>query len=208
MMTFKEIDEQINHYQEELEWSVRILKNSIKNESYNKEINVIEILSYEKARVEFFSFVTASYIDLLCTYRNLKRAKTDWEKFYNLRIAYLAIYETIKTYFKFKSEIYKSINKEEQEIYKRFFGMLNDELREFKDEFQYDKLMPKIRNKSTAHYDRNFLDYYSSFEILKNTESKDIIRSFFYFLNPLHYFSFCLLKGEVNKFLFANSWMT
>ena len=85
-MTFKEIDERINHYQEELEWSVMILQNSIKNESYNKELDVIEILGYEKARVEFFSFATATYIDLLCTYRNLKRAKTDWEKFYNLRI--------------------------------------------------------------------------------------------------------------------------
>jgi hypothetical protein len=92
MMTFKEIDGRINHYQEELEWSVRILKNSIKDDSYNEEIDVIEILRYEKARVEFFSFATASYIDLLCTYRNLKRVKTDWKKFYNLRIAYLTIY--------------------------------------------------------------------------------------------------------------------
>jgi len=208
MMTFKEIDERINHYQEELEWSVMILKNSIKDDSYNKEVDVIEILVYEKARVEFFSFATATYIDLLCTYRNLKRAKTDWEKFYNLRIAYLTIYETINTYFKFKGEIYKSVSKEEKEIYKRFFGMLNDELYEFKEDFHYDKIMPKIRNKSSAHYDRNFLDYYSSFELLKKYESKDIIRSFFYFLNPLHYFSFSLLKGEVDEFLFLNSWMS
>ena len=111
-MTFKEIDERINYYQEEVEWSVRILKNSIKDESYNKVSDVIEILGYEKGRVEFFSFVTVSYIDLLCTYRNYKRAKTDWEKFYTLRIAYLTICETINTYFKFKGELFKSINKE------------------------------------------------------------------------------------------------
>jgi hypothetical protein len=86
--------------------------------------------------------------------------------------------------------------------------MLNDELYEFKNEFQYGKIMPRIRNKSTAHYDRDFLDYYSSYELLKTFESKDIIREFFYFLNPLHYFSFSLLKGEVDEFLFVNSWMT
>ena len=156
MMTFKEIDARINHYQEELEWSVMILKNTIKDEEYDTKLDVIAILGYEKARVEFFSFVTATYIDLLCTYRNLKRSKTDWEKFYNLRIAYLTIYETINTYFKFKGEIYKSVNKEKKNIYKRFFEMLNDELYEFKQEFQYDRIMPKIRNKSSAHYDRNF----------------------------------------------------
>ena len=105
MMTFKEIDARINHYQEELEWSVMILKNTIKDEEYDTKLDVIAILGYEKARVEFFSFVTATYIDLLCTYRNLKRSKTDWEKFYNLRIAYLTIYETINTYFKIKGEI-------------------------------------------------------------------------------------------------------
>tara|TARA_R110000751_G_scaffold125869_3_gene227616 strand:+ start:7525 stop:8151 length:627 start_codon:yes stop_codon:yes gene_type:complete len=208
MMTYKEIDERINHYQEELEWSVMILKNAIKNENYNKELDVIEILGYEKARVEFFSFVTAAYIDLLCTYRNLKRSKTDWEKFYNLRIAYLTIYETINTYFKFKGEIYKSVNIENKKTYKRFFEMLNEELYEFKEEFQYDKIMPKIRNKSSAHYDKNFLEYYSSFEILKKYESKDIIRSFLYFLNPLHYFSFSLVEGNVDEFLFLNSWLS
>ena len=70
MMTFKEIDARINHYQEELEWSVMILKNTIKDEEYDTKLDVIAILGYEKARVEFFSFVTATYIDLLCTYRN------------------------------------------------------------------------------------------------------------------------------------------
>jgi hypothetical protein len=40
-MTFKEIDGRINHYQEELEWSFRILKNSIKDDSYNEEIDLI-----------------------------------------------------------------------------------------------------------------------------------------------------------------------
>lgn len=202
MMTFKEIDERINHYQEELEFSARLLL----NRDYLNEKDVV-ISDNKKMRIEFFSFVTSSYIDLLCTYRNLKRAKSDWEKFYNIKIAYLFIYETINTYHKYKGEVYKTVTKEEQDIYKNFFDMLNRELAEFKDVYDYDNVMAKIRNKASAHYDKDFLAYYSSYDILENPKSKEIIRNFLYFINPLHYFTFGLLKGEIDEILFINSWM-
>ncbi len=201
-MTFKEIDERINHYQEELEFSARLLL----NRDYLNEKDVV-ISDNKKMRIEFFSFVTSSYIDLLCTYRNLKRAKSDWEKFYNIKIAYLFIYETINTYHKYKGEVYKTVTKEEQDIYKNFFDMLNRELAEFKDVYDYDNVMAKIRNKASAHYDKDFLAYYSSYDILENPKSKEIIRNFLYFINPLHYFTFGLLKGEIDEILFINSWM-
>lgn len=203
MMTFKEIDQRINHYQEELEFSAGLLKN---RDSLNEK-NVI-ISDNKKMKIEFFSFVTSSYIDLLCTYRNLKRAKSDWEKFYNIKIAYLFIYETVNTYHKYKGEVYKTVTKEEQDIYKNFFDMLNRELAEFKDKYDYDNVMAKIRNKASAHYDKDFLTYYSSYDILENPKSKEIFRDFLYFINPLHYFTFGLLKGEIDEFLFINSWMT
>ena len=201
-MTFKEIDERIIHYQEELEWSARLLKNK---DSLNEKSVIIS--DNKEMRIEFFSFVTSSYIDLLCTYRNLKRAKSNWEKFYNIKIAYLFIYETIKTYHKYKGEVYKTVTKEEQDIYKNFFDMLNRELADFKVTYDYDNVMAKIRNKSSAHYDKEFLAYYSSYEILKNPQTKEIIRDFLYFINPLHYFTFGLLQGEIDEFLFINSWM-
>jgi DNA replication initiation complex subunit (GINS family) len=202
MMTFKEIDEKINHFQEELEFSARLLK----SRNASSEINAV-ISENKKMQIEFFSFVTSSYIDLLCTYRNLKRAKSDWEKFYNIKIAYLLIYETINTYHKYKGEVYKTVTKEEQEIYKNFFDMLNRELAEFKITYDYDNVMAKVRNKSSAHYDKDFLTYYSSYEITENPQTKEIIRDFLYFINPLHYFTFGLLKGEVDEFLFVNAWM-
>ncbi|WP_327018363.1 hypothetical protein [Croceibacter atlanticus] len=31
---------------------------------------------------------------------------------------------------------------------------------------------------------------------------KDVVRSFLYFINPLHYFAFGLMEGEVDEFLF------
>ena len=202
MMTFKEIDERINHFEEELEFSARLLK----SRETSSEINAV-ISDNKKMQIEFFSFVTSSYIDLLCTYRNLKRAKSDWEKFYNIKIAYLFIYETINTYHKYKGEVYKTVTKEEQEIYKNFFDMLNRELAEFKITYDYDNVMAKVRNKSSAHYDKDFLTYYSSYEIIENPQTKEIIRDFLYFINPLHYFTFGLLKGEVDEFLFINAWM-
>ncbi|KUO64815.1 MAG: hypothetical protein APF83_14165 [Lutibacter sp. BRH_c52] len=208
MMTFKEIDERINHYEEEIEWSANLIKrlNEILVDEESKSL--IENIEKQKMKVEFFCFVTSNYLDLLCTYRNLKRAKSDWEKYYNIKIAYLISYETINTYHKFKGQIYKTVDQEEKDFYKQFFDMLNREVSEFKEIYDYDNVMSKIRNKSIAHYDRNFLDYYSSFELIDNNNSKDIVRSFLNFINPLHYFTYGLIKGEIDQFLFIDSWMS
>lgn len=204
MFTFKEIDQRIENYEEELHWGFNTLKNFD-----NSELNDIFIsLGYEKIKIEFYCFVTSSYIDLLCTYRNLKRSKTEWEKSYNIKFAYLIAYETINTYYKYKGEVFKLIKKEEKEKYEDFFKMLNRELADFKQDYDYEKIMPNIRNKFSAHYDKSFIEYYSNFELIDNKKSKDIIRDFLYFINPLHYFTYSWVKGEIDDFLFINSWMT
>ncbi|WP_281323558.1 hypothetical protein [Flavobacterium aestivum] len=203
MMTFKEIDQKILHYEEELEFAVNLLKSI---PQLNTKSTIIS--ENKRMKIEFFCFATTSYIDLLCTYRNLKRSKSDWEKFYNIKIAYLLIYETINTYHKYKSDVYKTVTKEEQEFYRGFFDMLNRELAEFKENYSYDDVMAKIRNKSTAHYDKDFLVFFSSYERLAEPKTKEIIRDFFHFLNPLHYFTFGLLQGKIDQFLFINSWLS
>ncbi len=204
MFTFKEIDESIENYEEELIWGFNVLKN-YDNENFKE---IFQKNGYEKIEIEFYCFVTSSYIDLLCTYRNLKRSKSNWERTYNIKFAYLIVYETINKYYKYKGEVFKLIKKEDRERYRGFFDMLNRELAEFKDKYQFDKLMPKIRNEFSAHYDKSFVEYYSKYELLENKESKDIIRDFLYFINPLHYFTFSWLKGEIDDFLFINSWMS
>jgi len=206
MMTLKEINERIDHYEEEIEWTAGVL-NNLTQDLKNKKGKELEFLEIEKMKIEFFSFVTTSYLDLPCTYKNLKRSKSEWDRVFNIKIAYLIAYETINTYNKYKGQIYKTVNQKDKEFYKNFFDMLNRELDEFKYNYDYDNLMPKIRNKSTAHYDRNFLDYYSAFNLIDNSNSKDIIPSFLKFINPLHYFTFGLLKGEIDEFLFINSCM-
>lgn len=207
-MTFKEINERIYHYEVELKKCCKEILTFTKAISKQTDTEKIEILKIQKIKIEFFCFVTTSYIDLLCTYRNIKRAKSDWEKYFSVKIAYLIAYETINTYHKYKGEIYKAVNKQEKDFYKNFFDMLNRELSEFKDDFDYNNIMPKIRNKSTAHYDKDFSEYYSNYEIIEKFSDKDIVRSFLYFINPLHYFTHALMNNEIDEFLFINSWMS
>lgn len=207
MMTFKEINERIYHYEEELKkcyQGILTLNNEISKQNDTKQTEALKIY---KTKIEFFCFVTTSYIDLLCTYRNIRRAKSDWEKYFSVKIAYLIAYETINTYHKYKGEIYKAVTKEEKDFYRNFFDMLNRELSDFKEDFDYDNVMPKIRNKSTAHYDKDFSEYYSNYEIIEKFSDKDIVRSFLYFINPLHYFTHALMNDEIDEFLFINSWM-
>jgi len=208
MMTIKEIDEKITHYQSEIAMCADDLK--VYNALLGKKISSKKKHEVEQRKMttEFFSFVTTSYIDLLSSYKNFKRSKLDWEKFFNLKISYLIIYETINTYHQFKKELFFSVNQEKKEEFQNFFRMLNDELTEFKEKYDYDRIMPKIRNKSTAHYDKNFLVYYNSYELLEPVNGKEIIRDFLYFINPLHYFIYAMIEGEVDMILFVNSWFS
>jgi hypothetical protein len=208
MMTFKEIDKRIAHYQSEVAMCTDDLK--MYNNLLSKKISSGKKLKLEQRKMttEFFSFVTTAYIDLLSSYKNFKRSKSDWEKFFNLKISYLIIYETINTYHQFRRELFLSVNQKKKEEFQNFFRMLNDELAEFKEKYGYDQVMPKIRNKSTAHYDKNFLDYYSSYVFLHSVNGKEVIRDFLYFINPLHYFIYALNEGEVNMVLFVNSWFS
>ncbi|MDF2189834.1 hypothetical protein [Paraflavitalea sp. CAU 1676] len=208
MMTFKEIDERINHYEDELKGCYQVIIRLDKATLIEIDNSKKESIRIRKMKIEFFCFVTTSYIDLLCTYRNIKRAKSDWERNFSIKIAYLIAYETINTYHKYKGEIYKAVLKEEKDFYKNFFDMLNRELAEFKYDFDYDNLMPKIRNKSTAHYDKNFSEYYLSYGLIEKYGDKDIVRSFLYFINPLHYFTNALMNDEIDEFLFLNSWLS
>lgn len=208
MMTFKEINERIYHYDDKLKHCNNVVTGLNNAISVENDTTLKGILKIQKTKIEFFCFVTASYIDLLCTYRNIKRAKSDWEKYFSIKIAYLIAYESIQTYYKYKGEIYNAVKKEEKDFYRNFFDMLNRELADFKADFDYDNIMSKIRNKSTAHYDRNFSEYYSNYELIEKFIKKDIVRSFLYFINPLHYFTCALMNNEIDEFLFINSWMT
>lgn len=203
MLTYKKIDLRIKNYEEEFQfWYNLLLKYDDPELSSFFNDN-----GYDKVKIEFFCFVSSSYIDLLCAYRNLKRSKTQWEKNYNIKFAYLISYETINTYYKYKGQVFKLVKEEEKEFYENFFDMLNRELKDFKKKYDYDNVMSTIRNGS-AHYDREFTNYYTIYKSLNNKESKEIIRDFLYFINPLHYFTFSWLKGEEDEFLFVNSWMT
>src|SRR5688500_13025348 len=121
MMTFTEIDERITHYEKELETGstqLKTLEDALEKITDNAQKQLLE---RKKMTVSFFSFVTTAYIDLLCSYKNLSRSKSEWEKFFNLKISYLIIYETINTYHHFKKELYKTITQEEKEDFQQFF---------------------------------------------------------------------------------------
>ena len=203
MFTFKEIDRQIKNYEEELKFWYNVLKNMNPKE-YDK---VFSSDGFHKNKVEFFCFVSASFIDILCSYRNLKRAKSNWEKTYNLKIIYMTVYETINTYHKYKGQIYKQLKEDNIEKFDLFFDMLNRELSDFKKQYKFDTIMPKIRNKFAAHYDKNFIDYYSNIELLDKINTKELVPDFLHFINPLHYFAFSWLKGEINELQFLDSWL-
>lgn len=73
-MTFKEVDEKINHYEIELKKCVdEIAQTELFLENDNDEVK--NLAKAHKLKVEFFCFVTTSYIDWLCVYRNLQRSK-------------------------------------------------------------------------------------------------------------------------------------
>jgi len=103
-----------------------------------------------------------SFIDLLTAQKGIKRATSGWEYIYYSKIGYRIIYETINTFHKHKKDLRETIDNDQKELIKHFI-LLNDLLKAYKYSYDFDKTMSKIRNKTIAHFDKDYFEYYKYF---------------------------------------------
>jgi hypothetical protein len=115
-------------------------------------------------RQELHSLITISLLDLCVILRMFKTSQLTWERIFLIRKGYLTIYETIKAYEKQKNKIRNLIT--ESGFSADEFLVINRKIKSFKKQFDYDKGISNIRNKTAGHFDENFDTFFDTvFEI-------------------------------------------
>jgi hypothetical protein len=121
----------------------------------------LEVFKENEQINKFNALITISVLNLLVVCKNLCLATSEWEKIYFTKQGYLVMYETIKTYYKYRSQLQKIIETKHAS-FKGTFKSINDDLKQFKKKHDYDNLIGLIRNKVAGHIDEDFVLYYNT----------------------------------------------
>jgi hypothetical protein len=128
-------------------------------------------INYRK-QLEVSGLLTICALDMLVSCKNLLRVKEIWEEIYYLRHGYLTIYETIKK-IDSQGKWLKNAAAQNQVLLDEF-QYVQELLKQFKNEYGYQKYLPNLRSKLTAHIDSDFSAYFqeiSAFDIEKGIKA-------------------------------------
>jgi hypothetical protein len=141
---------------------------------FDQENNLLRkehFINYRK-QLEVSGLLTICALDMLVSCKNLLRVKEIWEEIYYLRHGYLTIYETIKK-IDSQGKWLKNAAAQNQVLLDEF-QYVQELLKQFKNEYGYQKYLPNLRSKLTAHIDSDFSAYFqeiSAFDIEKGIKA-------------------------------------
>ena len=126
---------------------------------------------------------TISQLETSIILKSLHFAKSDFEKTYIIKHAYLIIYETFKTLYHLKINLRLMCN---NELLNAEYQELETVLKRFNKFVGIDNKVQKIRNKISGHITPSFLEYYSSLEIINVEDDIEKVIQFRLVLNQLN----------------------
>ena len=185
IQTNEEYIKLINGHHDNLKESIQVIdfiKNSKKHHEITEKLEYI--LNYSETNIKYFSFLTSSFLDLLCSLKGLFNSTSEWQEIYYSKSGFLTIYETIKTYYLYQKEFKLFIDKDHPELFEDY-KKLNRYLKNYKTKFNHKTEISLIRNKTIGHFDENFIVYYELIKKLDKDESVTAIESFMNFLKQL-----------------------
>lgn len=137
-------------------------------------------------RQELHSLITISLLDLSVILRMYKNSQLTWERIFLVRKGYLTIYETIKAYEKQKNKIRNLISEScfpEQE-----FLDINLKIKAFKKQFDYEKGISNIRNKTAGHFNEDFDTFFDTVYEIEPSVGIQAIKSLMTILSQIDQF--------------------
>lgn len=126
--------------------------------------------------LNFTSLVVISTLDLHIIHKHLLVSKFESEKIFFIRSGSLTIFETLNTYKGYQKELLHIFNTD-----KSIITEVGKSIRVFKK--KYDLI--EIRNKTSAHIDKNYKDYYSITSKINVENSRVMIVEFLELLNKV-----------------------
>lgn len=134
---------------------------------FNTEFSII---------LNFSSLVVISTLDLHIIYKHLLLSKFESGQKFFIRSGSLIIYETLNTYKKYQKELLDIFNTNRFVI-----TLVGESIRDFKKKYN----LTEIRNKASAHIDKNYKDYYSVTSKINVEDSRIMILEFLTLLNKM-----------------------
>ncbi|CAM3346123.1 hypothetical protein [Empedobacter stercoris] len=129
------------------------------------------------------TILTISQLDLAVNAKNLINTKKKWEIIFFSKNSYLVIYETINAFTRINKFLYE--NTKNHEELKETFQKCTKELRNFKNEFEFQTTMNYIRNKTSGHIHEDLDEYY---KIVNNLDAEKTANMILKFLDLISLF--------------------
>lgn len=152
----------------------------------NDQLNFKGLDAFEKIN-DIASLIAVSTLDLAVTGKFLYNASNKWEEIYCTKNAYLTIFETFKTYSKYRKLLHEISMKSDVVLIKEF-KYINNLIKAFKNKHSYDNKMSVIRNNISGHISDNRELYYNTIIQFDSDETMEMIGEFLeitYYLKEL-----------------------
>lgn len=140
--------------------------------------------------VSLFAIAT---LDLAVSSKMLYNASNNWEKIYVIKNVYLTIFESFKTFNKYR-EFLNVLSDKALSHLKESFVNINNSIKIFKKEYRYETDMKTIRNNISGHISDNVDLYYNTIIKFDGDKTGEMIIEFFKITDDLNNFLTDILK--------------
>ncbi len=139
------------------------------------------------------SLFAIAALDLAVSSKMLYNASNNWEKIYIIKNVYLTIFESFKTFNKYK-EFLNILSEKALPHLKENFVNINSSIKTFKKEYRYETDMKTIRNNISGHISDNVDLYYNTIIKFDGDKTGEMIIEFFKITDDLNNFLTDILK--------------
>ncbi|AZA73209.1 hypothetical protein [Chryseobacterium indoltheticum] len=133
------------------------------------------------------SLFAIATLDLAVSSKMLYNASNNWEKIYVIKNVYLTVFESFKTFGKYR-QFLSLLSEKALPHLKENFVNINNSIRVFKKEYKYDVDMKTIRNNISGHISDNVDLYYNTVIKFDGDKTGEMIIEFFKITHDLHNF--------------------
>lgn len=142
---------------------------------------------------EIAALTTISLSDILVIAKALSGAKTDWEKLYFTKQAYLTLFETIKSYRTGNQSRLQQLIQSNYAEHFSDFATIREKLNAFALKYKYEGEMRTIRNTIAGHVE-SFREYYNVATTLNGQSLGDALAEFIPILYSLQQLLYNVIK--------------
>lgn len=141
------------------------------------------------------SLIAIATLDLAVSGKMLYSASNNWEKIYVIKNIYLAVFETFKTFSKYRKFL-NELSENALPNIRDNFKNINNSIKIFKKEYKYGTDIKSIRNNIGGHISDNVDLYYDTIIKFDGDKTTEMVIEFLKITHDLHNFLTDILEQK------------